>query len=262
MELPRSQSSFLLTQFREFFSEVARVKRTVEVSSSLQQYDLPTADSQDAASTANGVWQHLVTVLERQALEAGRTGGAFAFEIYREAQYVMAALADEIFLHLNWDGRSTWPLIEAKLFESHIAGELIFQRIDRLLQRRDPFFLDLAAVYFFALSLGFQGKYRGGDITGALEQYRRQLFAMIFRRNPQLFASTSEIFPQAYQNTLDRGAGRKLPSERVWLALIGGVIVLWLAVSHIAWSSVSGDVSCLISRVNGDNVVCPSVTSK
>jgi type VI secretion system protein ImpK len=256
MELPRSPNSFLLTQFREFYAEVARLKRTVEVVGSVYQFDLPTQDSTDPVPT-NGVWQHLLTVLERQAIEAGQTGGAFAFEIYREAQYVMAALADETFLHMNWEGRATWPLLESKLFQTHIAGEMIFQRLDRLLQRRDPFYLDLAAVYFFALSLGFQGKYRGTDTTGALEQYRRQIFAMLFRRNPQLFSSPTAVFPQAYENTLDRGAGRKLPSQRIWLGLIAAVIVVWLAASHIAWSPMSQQVSSLISCVMNGRSVCP-----
>jgi type VI secretion system protein ImpK len=262
MELPRNQNSFLLNQFREFYAEVARLKRTVEVAGSVYVFDLPTTDNPDPTSTANGVWQHLLSVLERQALEAGQTGGAFAFEIYREAQYVMAALADEIFLHFNWDGRSNWPLLESKLFQTHIAGEVIFQRLDRLLQRRDPFYLDLAAVYFMALSLGFQGKFRGNDPTNALETYRRQLFAMIYRRNPQLFVSNTAIFPQAYQNTLDRGAGRKLPNQNIWFALVAGVFVLWLGISHFAWSSVSSQVSCLICRVNNGNCVCPVVASR
>lgn len=262
MELPRYQSSFLLTQFREFYLELARLKRTVEVSGSFYLFDLQQPDSADATSSVNGVWQHLLSVLERQALEAGQTGGAFAFEIYREAQYVMAALADEIFLHMNWDGRATWPLLESKLFNTHIAGEVIFQRLDRLLQRRDPFYLDLAAVYFVALALGFQGKFRGSDPTGALEQYRRQLFAMIYRRNPQLFTSTSPIFPQTYQNTLDRGAGLKLPNQRIWLGLVAAVVLLWVGISNYAWSSVSNQVSCLICRVNNGNCVCDSGAAK
>ena len=194
----------------------------------------------------------------------GKPGGSnFAFEIYREAQYVMAALADEIFLHMNWDGRANWPLLESKLFQTHIAGEVIFQRLDRLLQRRDPFYLDLAAVYFMALSLGFQGKYRGNDPANALEQYKRQLFAMIYRRNPQLFNTKNPIFPQTYQNTLDRGAGRKLPNQNIWFGLESrAVFVVWLGVSHFAWSSVSGRVSCLICRVNNGNCVCPVGTPK
>jgi hypothetical protein len=82
-----------------------------------------------------------------------------------------------------------------------------------------------------------------------LEQYRRQLFAMIYRRNPQLFTTNTPIFPQTYQNTLDRGAGRKLPNPNIWFALIGAVFIIWLVVSHFAWTSVSNDVATMIAKV-------------
>lgn len=249
MELPRNQSSFLLNQFREFYSELARLKRTVEVSGSVYLFDLPTSDSPDPTSTVNGVWQHLLSVLERQETEAGQNGGAFAVAVYQEAEYVMAALADEIFIHMNWDGRANWPLLESKIFKTHVAGEVIFERLERLLQRQDPFYLDLAAVYFMALSLGFQGKFRGNDPANSLGTYRRRLFAMIYRRNPQLFTTNTPIFPQTYQNTLDRGAGRKLPNQNIWFAIVGAVLVFWLASSHLAWTEVSSEVSTTIAKV-------------
>jgi type VI secretion system protein ImpK len=272
MDLPRQHSSFLLRQFREFHREVARLKRLVEYtapvtvpgaaagaavgggSSSLAPAGHPESPENHAA--VSGVWQQLLSILERQALEAGQTGGAFAFEVYREAQYVMAALADEIFLHLEWEGKLTWPLLESRLFQSHIAGEAVFDRLDRLLQRRDPFYLDLAAVYFMALALGFQGRYRGEPSGDRLEQYRRQLFVMIYRRNPKLFGAVGPLFPQNYQSTLEKAVARKLPSERVWLLLVLAVLLAWLAVSQYAWTSVTRDVSCLICRVTETNCVC------
>jgi type VI secretion system protein ImpK len=205
---------------------------------------------------ATGVWQQLHTLLERQAFEAGQTGGAFAFEIYREAQYVMAALADEVFLNLEWEGRASWPLLESNLFQTHYAGEAVFQRLDRLLQRRDPFYLDLAAVYFMALALGFKGKYRDNDSQGRLQHYRNQLFAMIYRRNPQLFSSTAPLFPQTLQYTLDEGSGRRLPDRRVWLLLTAGVLAAWLGLSVLAWNSVNGPVSCMVCKVLNPSCTC------
>lgn len=273
MELPRHQSSFLLRQFREFHRELARLKRLVEYTAPVPVAESAAAgaavgggssglapaahpESPENHAAVSGVWQQLLSILERQALEAGQTGGAFAFEVYREAQYVMAALADEIFLHLEWEGKLTWPLLESRLFQSHIAGEAVFDRLDRLLQRRDPFYLDLAAVYFMALSLGFQGKFRGEASDERLEQYRRQLFVMIYRRNPKLFSATGPLFPQNYQSTLEKAVARKLPSERVWLLLVLAVLLAWLAASQYAWTSVTREVSCLICRVTETNCVC------
>jgi hypothetical protein len=85
---------------------------------------------------------------------------------------------------------------------------------------------------------------------------------MIYRRNPQLFTANTPIFPQTYQNTLDRGAGRKLPSQNIWIGLIAGVLILWLVGSHLAWGSVSGDVSSLIHCVINGSKNCPAVVSK
>lgn len=303
MDVFRNRGSFLLTQFREFYREVVRLKRTVE-------FAAPTDNSNDdpdsgggadaglgaladvlGASMASGseasapggtvtmvatavqkqtgggdvvvrahgnvhsVWQPLLSLMERQAIEAGEAGGSFAFEVYREAQYVMAALADEIFLHLEWEGREEWPLLETRLFQTHYAGEELFNRLDVLLQRDDPFYSDLASVYFLALSLGFKGKYRGVR-SNRLASYRQQLFALIYRRSPKLFSSNAPLFPLGYQNVMEDLAIRKLPSHWVWLWLITGVLVIWVAVSQYAWSSATSSISCLMCNLLGRGCVC------
>ncbi|HEY7116735.1 MAG TPA: DotU family type IV/VI secretion system protein, partial [Tepidisphaeraceae bacterium] len=45
------------------------------------------------------------------------------------------ALADEIFLNTEWEGRSYWVsnLLETKIYQTHAAGELFFQKLERLL---------------------------------------------------------------------------------------------------------------------------------
>jgi type VI secretion system protein ImpK len=262
---------YLLTQFREFYREVARLKRTVEYAAPVSAaeemiFSSFAASAGGGGSTSalsaisepgpavTGVWQQLLSLLERQSLEAGQ-GGAFAFEVYREAQYVMAALADEVFLHLDWEGKSSWPLIESRLFHTHMAGEEVFTRIDRLLQRRDPFYLDLAAVYFMALSLGFQGRYRGGEDQRPLE-YRRQLFRMIYRRDPNLFTAAGPLFPQTYRNTLDKSEVKRLPAQWVWLWLVPLVLVMWIGISQYTWSAATSRVSCLICHALDSRCVC------
>lgn len=296
MDLPRYQSSYLLAQFREFYREMDRLRRRVVIArkevpvpvgagieeagesfalaatavgtgshvnggtaaaaSASEPLPPPPRVTNGYSSHSSGVWQQLLTLLERQAFEAGQSGGAFAYEIYREAQYVMAALADEVFLNLNWEGRESWPLLEGRLFQTHYAGEAIFQRLDRLLQRHDPFYLDLAAVYFMALSLDFKGKYRDNDSQGRLQVYRHQLFAMIYRREPELYSSTAPLFPQSLLHTLDEGSGRRLPDRKIWLLLVAGVIAAWLAMSGFAWTSVNNPVSCLICQVTNPKCVC------
>lgn len=268
---PRDRESFLLDRFRRFYAEVVRLRSRVETARQFHgEVDrLRMMLDSDAPSTAGGiglgvglttaggegVWTEILALLERQAIEAGQTGGAFAFEMYREAQYVMAALADEIFLTADWEGRQSWPLLESRLFGTQIAGEAVFQRLDKLLQRRDPFYLDLAGVYFMALSLGFQGKFRGDQDLEPLFQYRRMLFTMIHRRNPKLFRTADPLFPRN-ADTVIPGLGRKLPDQRTWLGVVGVVLIVWLAASQSAWSAIRTPVDCLICQVMSNACAC------
>jgi type VI secretion system protein ImpK len=256
MDLPSANSSFLLKQFREFYGEVARLRATLEFKGDSFAATMIIQRPGDKEQAAKAVRQQLLSLLERQALQAGQAGGAFAVEVYREAQYVMAALADEIFLHMSWDGRDSWALLEEQLFKSHVAGEAIFSRLDKILQRRDPFFLDLAAVYFMTLALGFQGKFRGLESHHRLEEYRQNLFVFIYRRNPKLFTAPGQLFPPAYQNILDAGRGKKLPDQKVWLALVAVVVVSWLGISHWTWRSLSDDVTCFICQITSKTCSC------
>jgi type VI secretion system protein ImpK len=250
MNLPSCHNSLLVAYFHEFYEEIMGLKNSL---SSIREYSQVEPGSQAVAAPASRsqtVWQKLLTVLEQQALEAGRSGGAFAFGVYREAQYVMASLADEIFLHLDWEGKKDWPLLEAQLFHSHAAGQVFFEKLDRLLQRKDPFYVDLAAVYLMALMLGFEGKFRDTDDGGQLEKYRRQLFLMIFKRQPALFDEDVHLFPESYLHTLREGKGRRLPNPRRWLWVMASVIVAWLILSQALWVRWAGDVNQLVCRIN------------
>ena len=257
MAYPGYQNSLLLIQFREFYQELAQLKhiainRLGSISSPASQEQIIPAVQPD------DIWRRLLTLLESQAERASRSGGAFGFEVYREAQYVMAALADEFFLNENWPGRQNWPLLETRLFHTAAAGEVVFRKLDLLLLHRDPVYLDLAAIYFFALSLGFQGKFRGSsrhkdlhpterkDEEPArwgprdLERYKEQLFVMIFRHNPELLQKGNHIIPQTYLHTLAEGKVLKLPHPRRWLLVLAAIILVWLGVSHLLWHQLTG----------------------
>ncbi|HYE89568.1 MAG TPA: hypothetical protein VEA38_01055, partial [Terriglobales bacterium] len=94
--------SFLLAQFREFYREVIRLKQSVQ-GGTWHAAPAPAPDGPAPAGETPQVgariWQRLVSILETQALTAGRSTGAYGAELYRDAQYVMAALADEVFLN-------------------------------------------------------------------------------------------------------------------------------------------------------------------
>jgi len=244
MPYPGYRNSLLLDQFREFYQEVARQKERATGR-------LPdiTADGQTASPAEGAEWHSLLRLLSTLEKRAVSSGGAFAREVYLEAQFVMASLADEIFLNENWQGRSGWMLLESRLFQSHAAGEEFFERLDLLLKRRDPVYADLAAVYFCALSLGFQGRYRDNDPQDRLGYYKRELFALIFRRRPALREPGEHLFPQSYSHLLTEEKIAKLPHPRTWWLLLIGVLLVWIVISHALWLNLSMPVEQQLSDI-------------
>jgi type VI secretion system protein ImpK len=191
------------------------------------------------AAAAAAVRRPLLAILERQAVQAARAGAGWGTEVYRQAQYAMAVLADETFLHLAWDGREAWRanLLESRLFGSHHAGDELFARIDALLRSRDPLHFDLAEVYLLTLGLGFEGRYRGAGPEGAerLAVYRRDLFSFLANREPELADGKRRLVPDAYASTLDAGDPPRLPYLKRWLLAGGVVLVAWLVGQHLMW---------------------------
>jgi type VI secretion system protein ImpK len=242
---------FLIDRFQQFHGEVARLRARVAEGSWVFQGDTDTAVNEPRESPS-GVWRKLVGLLERQSLDAGRDGGDFGLEVYRRAQYAMAALADEIFINLAWAGRDAWRehLLEAKLFGSHGAGEQLFERIDNLLRDHDTLYRELARIYLMVLALGFQGRHRGRpDCDEVIESYRRRLYRFIYVHDPQVVNGDERVMPQAYAATLNEGIVSKLPYLRPWLWTLVLIIVIWLAGSHLLWRRAIDEIGPVVEDV-------------
>lgn len=227
---------FLLDRFHEFYREVLRLKERVK----------------EDAYALEEVRRSLTFLLERQALEAGRGGGDFGLEVYRRAQYAMAALADEIFLHLPWSGQEAWRnrLLEAHFFGSHRAGEELFERIEKLVQDSDASYRELGRVYLAVLALGFQGRYRNDpEAPARLQVHRERLFRFIYGRDPEAVRGQARLMPEAYAATLDEGRTSTLPHLKPWIWALVLVTVLWIAGGHLLWRSVVRDVRPLVEEI-------------
>ena len=203
------------------------------------------------------VWHRLITLFQRQAVDAWRYGGTYGAEFYKEAQYVMVALADEIFVRTELEGQKAWVwnLLESRIFKSHSAGEVFFKKLDLLLQGQNPVEKDLAAVYLMALSLGFKGKYYGMDDKGQIASYRRQLFAFICRRAPALDNESRHMFPEAYDHIVREESQRKLSDPRKWIVVLCLSIIVYVAATQLLWSQLTQDLSTVnqsIAKVIGE----------
>jgi type VI secretion system protein ImpK len=244
-------TSFLLNRFHDFYTEVVHQKQHLASRIETHTQGSASDEASPEEDTIHPVQSRLLSILEEQALEARRQGGEYGISHYKEAQYAMAALADEIFLNMDWSGKEAWKsnLLESKLFGSHVAGEQIFHKVDNILKERDPAFTEMSAIYLLTISLGFQGRFRGREDIGQLDDYRNHLFRFIFQRNPDLGQSSRLLFPDAYAYTLEQGTGKRLPHLRNWIALIVGLVVLVLLVSHGIWDYLTEDLASIAGEI-------------
>ena len=210
-------------------------------------------DQQGVGLKAEEALRRLQTLLEMQALEAGRRGGEYGVLYYREAQYVMAALADEIFLTLDWPGRDYWrnDLLETRLFETYNAGDAFFKRMEKLLKTGDRVQAEIAIVYLLALTFGFRGRYAGGRDEVRIAEYRRQLYYYIYQKRPNLSDPSHRLAPQAYQHTQMSPLARLLPSPGRWVWLFVGVVALYSITAHFIFNDALAPLLEALDRAGG-----------
>ncbi len=238
-----AQSFGVLQKFQDFYVQIIELKRVARAQPML-------AGPPDAIEVlpeggfTEEIWRKAATILDRQSLDALHLG-AIAASLNREARFVMAALADEVFVHPRWAGTDYWlsHLLETRFFHTHSAGDVFFTKATSLLQDNDPAADELAVVYLTALALGFRGKYFGdpeGDAV--IQELRVRLYELIKFRNPRLLNDTGHLFPEACLSTIDQGIARRLPDPIRWVLIALGVVVAFYLISYIVWQNVSSDV--------------------
>jgi type VI secretion system protein ImpK len=150
--------------YQEMFTVIVRVRSNRQVAN-------------DAASFRVNM-KSAIKNAEQQALAKG-----YRQEEIRLATFAVVAFLDESVLTYRSVISADWqrePLGQ-EFFGSHLAGELFFQGLDRLLKSQDsPHVADALEVYLLCLLLGYRGKYGlAGDETtrslqdAALEKIKR-----------------------------------------------------------------------------------------
>lgn len=251
----KKDGSYLLSYFETFLFQVMDAKNEIlaknwgTLEGSIDA--TPGKSDEETLAFASTLNQELDSVLRLQALEASRFGGDYGVAAYEEAQYVMATLADEIFLNMDWPGRRYWEdnLLESKIFGTHDAGDLFFSKLDDFLSRRDKLLKDIAEIYFLALGLGFLGKYRGQEDGGVIDQYKKELYLFINNRPYMLYETNEPIFASAYGYTLAEGKSILMQDWRKWMLVFGGVFLLMLLVSIIIWYHASSETAHVVDRI-------------
>lgn len=239
-----TNNSLLLQNFQTFYYELLRQKeKALRMSEPDMIFD--ETDSNQDMGLADHIQKKMRSLIEELTFKTSRTVGALGANQIRDAQYIMVALTDEIFLNINWPGAKQWQksLLEAQMFETQIAGELFFKKLDTLLESNDPTRGELALLYFLALSLGFKGKYKDHEDREAVKWYLDHLYTVINQRSAHLFRpGRPYLIEQCYDYTLSEPPGRGLPDVRVWSICIASIVALYIFVTYIVWYKLASEM--------------------
>lgn len=240
------REALLVRQFRAFYAELARLKRQVRAGT----YSPTNGAADEEGSTAADIQRRLVSMFEDQEQTVRRQGGESLRRRYDLVQYAMVALADEVFLNVDWEGRDDWynHLLESRQFDSQNAGVQVFEIIDRLVGQRSGE-TDVTTVYLYVLTLGFEGQYRDEPDTAPLDDYRERLFRYIRRHRGDRLAADRELAPSAYRHTLAQGEVQLLPNLRWWVGSLVGVGALYLLMSTALWWWYTNDLTELAQQI-------------
>jgi type VI secretion system protein ImpK len=162
---PVQQSDSLAVLFQELLTVIVRLRSNRQPVS-------------DAESFRAQIRSGLASV-EQEALRRGYNG-----EDVRVAIFAIVAFLDESILNSGNPLFADWPRkpLQEELFGVHVAGEIFFRNIDRLLARPDSGHLEeLLEIYQLCLLLGFRGRYTsagGGDLrtlAASIAEKRRRI---------------------------------------------------------------------------------------
>jgi type VI secretion system protein ImpK len=242
-------NSPLLQNFQDYYYELLRQKEKA-LRASEHNVDQESSESYDLVLKIQKVMRDL---LESMAQKTARTfGHSLGAHIARDAEYIMVILTDEIFLSIQWSGVATWQksLLEAQIFQTQVAGELFFKKLDAILDTKEANTREIALLYFLALSLGFRGKFKDIEDEKKIRWYMDQLYIFINNKAPQLFQPGREkLFDQCYDYDILTLPDRGLPDVRVWTLCVLGIFVVYFFVTYVAWYKLASDLYETLSLI-------------
>jgi type VI secretion system protein ImpK len=174
-------------------------------------------------------------------------------ESAREVVYAMTALADEIFLNMEWVGKKYWEenMLELKYFGSQISGEEIFNRINDLMIEKDPLAVEKAEIYLRTLCFGFKGKYRGAeDEQTGIDLYRNNLYRFIEKNDMSVCLAGYRLFQKEYTYTIPTVNRKLLPDGAIINYLCAFFVFMFLVISSVVWMFETRDIQRLLSEIS------------
>jgi type VI secretion system protein ImpK len=234
----------LIGELLAFHRELLRHRASVEAAVGLPD---PVAVAGGAGEgSAAAILGQLEDFLRRRSELARRRLTDLELLVYREAQYVMAALADDLFLHeIQWPGRDAWrqDVLEFRLFGTRVAGERFFENIKTIVQGRGRREMELAPVYLLAIGLGFRGQHRASEDAAILDNHAAELFHAIRGRRPDIAESGHVLVKEGYANVVaGLGQRRRWPALS-WPLVTAVAVAGFLVLSTLLWLGMTGGLA-------------------
>lgn len=169
----------------------------------------------------------------------------------RDIVYLMTALADEIFLNIDWSGKKYWEehMLEYEFFKTQIAGDLIFSKITELLHNRNSP-VEISKIYLYALAFGFVGKYRGMDSDTSIDSVRKELYDFIEKSTKTIYRPNHRLFSEQYACTLPTIPRKLLPDSNQLLYICLCFIVIFLILGSIAWMLETKELNDILIEIS------------
>ncbi|MDR3180182.1 MAG: DotU family type IV/VI secretion system protein [Holosporaceae bacterium] len=171
----------------------------------------------------------------------------------KEALYMAAVLADEIFLNMDWSGKKFWEnnMLEQQFFGTQVAGEVVFEKIDDFLLERRPLFLEKSEIYIKSLLLGFKGKFRG--IENEPEHigiYLRKLLGALAQYDISVMNLDGHLFQKEYSYTIPSIHRKLLPDAAIITYISSFFVFMFLVISTAVWILETRDIDGIIQEIS------------
>jgi type VI secretion system protein ImpK len=136
--------------------------------------------------------RQLLAMADQEARNRG-----YSAEDARLASFAVVAFLDETVLNLQNPVFAGWPRkpLQEEMFGGHVAGEIFFQSVQRLLERPESGHLaDVLEVFYLCVLLGYRGKY-GSGVQAELKSQMDSVAAKIRRIRRDAGALSPEWAP-------------------------------------------------------------------
>jgi type IV/VI secretion system ImpK/VasF family protein len=163
--------------------------------------------------------------------------------LYERARYPLVVLADEILLHTGWEFSPQWQdrIFEEKYFRTNVGGDQYFA-IAKELRAED---VELAAIVFAGLALGFRGKFR--ERPEKLAETRSNVYRLL---SEYVASAGDKLTPDAYH--IQAGPPKRINPAitlaRVAIVGVGGLLLYYL-VTFLLWASLLSDIRTAASAM-------------